>query len=67
MQEEAIVDAIATRLVAPDFKGRRSGYHLIARVADWRARQIAKKIGEDPLDVLVRQLGVGRQAQEGGA
>ena len=58
MREEALVDAIATRLVNPDFRGRRSGYHLIARVANWQARRIVQKTGEDPLDVLVRNLGV---------
>jgi hypothetical protein len=55
----ATMDAIARRLVAPEFKGNRQGkYELAARVADWQAQKIARSTGEDTLDVLIRQAGI---------
>jgi hypothetical protein len=58
LREEGVVDAIAARLVAPEYKGYRGGYEVIRRLADLQARVIAKQSGEKELDVLIRQLGV---------
>ncbi|MEM7028982.1 MAG: hypothetical protein AAF629_05275 [Chloroflexota bacterium] len=55
-KEEALVDAIATRLVNSEYRGRRSGYDTIRRLADWQARIIAQRTDEQPLEVLIRQL-----------
>ena len=58
LKEEAVVDAISSHLVMPDYRGRRSGYDLIRSVANLQAKLIAKQTGETDLAVLIRQLGV---------
>jgi hypothetical protein len=57
MRQNIYTDAIASRLVAPEYKGGRNMHGLCVRVADWNARRIAEKVGDEPLAVLSRKLG----------
>jgi len=63
LKEEALVDAIAARLVEPGYKGPRSGYDTVRRLADFQACLIAKASGRQPLEVLVRQLKLDPEAR----
>jgi hypothetical protein len=57
MRQNIYTDAIASRLIAPGYKGGRNFHGLCVRVADWNARRAAAKSGEDTMTVLARRLG----------
>jgi hypothetical protein len=52
------VDALARRMVAPDYKGPRNGYDLFYRVAEYQAGRVAEKTNLKQLDVLAEQIGL---------